>query len=146
MIVLDSTKSDVLRCGYVKSFINTESSYYINNIKHKTMFSDGLCYTGYLWDCLLKPCIISEHDADRLLEKKQNIFIMWDIHSCDRIFIPDYWKFPKTRILYTDIWLGTLKAELPEDIYLFDESLSWSIIYTHESDPNGNRYCLSVDK
>ena len=99
MIILDSKKSDALRGNYIKNFVDTDSTYYKENIEQKTMFSDGLCYTGYLWDCLLNPSIISESKADQLLKDKQKIFIMWDIHSCERILIPDYWKFPKTRIL-----------------------------------------------
>lgn len=106
------------------------------------MFSDGLCYTGYLWDCLLNPYVIPKNGADKIMQGKRDVFIMWDIHSCDMIFIPDYWKFPKTRVLYADIWLDSFKNELPEDIYLFDETFNWSIIYTHETDANGKPYCL----
>ena len=39
---------------------------------------------------------------------------MWDIHSCERILIPDYWKFPKTRILFTDAWQESFKQNLPK--------------------------------
>ena len=145
MIVLDATKSDALRCEYIKAFVNTASPYYEENIERKTMYSDGVCYTGYLWDCLLNPSIISEHEAQQLLKDKRCIFIMWDIHSCERILIPNYWKFPKTRILRTTAWLETFKADLPEDVYLFDDTLSWSVIFTHETDAKDNRYCLYID-
>ena len=73
MIILDSKKSDALRCNYIKNFVDTASTYYKENIEQKTMFSDGLCYTGYLWDCLLNPSIISESKADQLLKDKQKI-------------------------------------------------------------------------
>ena len=146
MIILDSKKSDALRCNYIKNFVDTASTYYKENIEQKTMFSDGLCYTGYLWDCLLNLSIISESKADQLLKDKQKIFIMWDIHSCDRILIPDYWKFPKTRILGADNWLETFKDDLPEDVYVFDDTFSWSVIFTHETDVKENRYCLYVNK
>ena len=146
MNVLNLSTSNKLRREYIKTFINTTSSYYVKNIEQKMMFSDGLCYTGYLWDCLLNAQIISEYQADQLLQKKQKIFIMWDIHSCDRIFIPNYWKFPKSNILSVDIWSKSLKIELPEDIYVFDDTFSWSVIYTHETDAKDERYCLFVDK
>ena len=71
MIILDSTKSEALRCNYIKSFVDTASVYYKNNIEQSTMFSDGLCYTGYLWDCLLNPNIILESKADQLLQEKR---------------------------------------------------------------------------
>ena len=71
---------------------------------------------------------------------------MWDIHSCDRIFIPDYWKFPKNAVLFADAWKDTFRRELPEDIYVFDDTLSWSVIFTHETDEKAESYCLFVDK
>lgn len=146
MTILDLTKSDILRCEYIKNFINTSSLYYKENIEQKIMFSDGLCYTGYLWDCLLKPTVISEYEASQFLQGKQRIFIMWDIHSCERILIPDYWKFPKTNILFTDAWQESFKQNLPEDVYVFDDTFSWSVIFTHETNENEERYCLFVDK
>lgn len=145
MIILDSKKSDVLRGNYIRNFVDTASTYYKENIEQKTMFSDGLCYTGYLWDCLLKPSIILENKAEQILQEKRKIFIMWDIHSCDRILVPDYWKFPKTKVLYADAWAKTFKDDLPEDIYVFDGTFSWSVIYTHETDLKNNRYCLFVE-
>ena len=144
MIILDLTKADVLRCDYIKNFVNTASSYYKENIEQKVLFSDGPCYTGYLWDCLLNASIISEREADQLLKNKKKIFIMWDIHSRDRILIPNYWKFPKSSILCADSWIETLKNDLPEDVYVFDDTLSWSVIYTHETDTKNMRYCLLV--
>lgn len=76
MIVLDSTRSDALRCNYIKSFVDTVSAYYKKNIENKTMFCDGLCYTGYLWDCLLDQKAISESEADQILRGKRKILIM----------------------------------------------------------------------
>jgi len=146
MNILDSTKSDALRNEYIKNFINTSSQHYKENIERKTLFRDGLCYTGYLWDCLLNPIIISEDKAEQLLEEKRTIYIMWDIHSCERIFIPDYWKYPKTKILCVDAWTESIKHTLPEDVYVFDDTFSWSVIFTHETDEKEERWCLFADK
>ncbi len=146
MIILDSAKSDALRGGYIEKFINTSSNYYKKNIENKTIFSDGECYTGYLWDCLLDKSVILEYEADKILQGRRNVFIMWDIHSCDRIFIPNYWKYPKSSVLCADAWLENLKDDLPEDVYVFDDTFSWSVIYTHETDEKEQRYCLYIDK
>lgn len=145
MIILDELQSNELRCQYVQHFIDSTSNYYVEKIENKKMFSDGLCYTGYLWDCLKNPQVISESKANQLLQEKEQIFIMWDIHSCDRIFIPNYWNFPKSRILYVNKWLNDFKSELPEDIYLFDDTFNWSIVYTHETDKDGFRYCVYLN-
>ena len=144
MVILDEFKSNELRCKYIGSFVDTTSDYFVKNIEIKTKFSDGECYVGYLWDCLQNPQVISASKANEILKEKSNIFIMWDIHSCERIFIPNYWKYPKTRILSTDKWRDSLKVELPEDIYLFDETFRWSVVFTHETDEKGRDYCIYI--
>lgn len=146
MIVLNALKSDELRYKYIQSFVDSTSNYYIENIERKTRFCDGLCYVGYLWDCLIDPKVITESEATQILEGKMGIFIMWDIHSCERILIPNYWKYPKTRVLYTNKWLDAMKSDLPEDVYIFDDTFSWSVVFTHETDTKGDRYCIYLDK
>ena len=145
MIILDSTESNAIRSNYINKFIKTSSCYYKENIEQTVLFSDGLCYVGYLWDCFLNPIVISEYKADQLLKGKNGIYIMWDIHSCERILTPDYWKFPKSAVLYTDTWSEIPKDDLPEDVYVFDATFRWSIIYTHETDEKDTRFCLCVD-
>lgn len=146
MILIDNENSNLLRDKYVDKFINKFSSYYFNNIQHLKKYSDGLYYSGYLWDCLQKPNVISESKADCILQGKKNIYIMWDLHSNDKVLIPNYWKFPKNSILYYEKWFADCKEELPEDIYVFDDSFNWSVIYTHEELKPGKRYCLYIDK
>ena len=145
MNILDAIKSDELRSEYIQSFVDTTKDYYLELIKHKTEFSDGLCYIGYLWDCLKNPKVISEAEASLILQGKQNLYIMWDIHSCERILIPNYWKYPKTSVLSTEMWSVSFKEELPEDIYLFDDTFSWSVIFTHETDEQNNNFCLYIE-
>ena len=145
-MVLNLEKSNYFRSKYIESFVDTSSLYYIDRIKHTKKFSDGRCYTGYLWDCLVNADIIDEDKAEAILREKQNICVMWDIHSCDRIFIPNYWKYPKTSVLFLNKWSECQKKDLPEDIYIFDHTFSWSVILTHEIDLNNERYCLYIDK
>lgn len=145
MNVLDNLQSDKLRSEYIRNFVDTTKEYYVNLIEQKTKFSDGVCYIGYLWDCLKNPQVIPEAEAKRILQEKQNIYIMWDIHSCERILIPNYWKYPKESVLSVDSWLASLKSSLPEDIYLFDDTFSWSVIFTHETDEQNNNFCLYTE-
>lgn len=132
MNILNFTESSFLREKFINSFINKESNYYKSNILNEEMFSDGMCYRGYLWDCLHHCKNISLRESLTFLETKKNIYIMWDIHSKDRIFIPNYWKYPKHSILLIESWSECFLEDLPEDIYLFDETFSWCVIYTHE--------------
>ena len=142
MTVLDQEKSDALRRQYINAFVNTESLHYKEYVEQKKTFSDGMCYTGYLWDCFLHPRVVSKKQLELQLKEKRNIYIMWDIHSCERIFIPDYWKFPKESVLFSETWQDAYKDILPEDIYIFDDTFSWSAVYTHEIDLQNEDYCL----
>lgn len=65
-----------------------------------------------------------------------------DIHSCERIFADEYWKFGKDAVLKIN-FETLIKGEiyLPEDIYIFDENLTWTLIKTHEN-IKGKCYCL----
>lgn len=145
MTVLGQSKSDILRNEYISAFVNCDSPHYKKFIEQKRMFTDGMCYVGYLWDCLLNMDVISEYRAKMMLTEKRDVFIMWDIHSCERIFIPDYWKYPKTSVLYAAEWSDSLMSDLPEDLYLFDETFMWSVIFTHETNDKGRRYCLYAE-
>ena len=145
MKILDAVKSDKLRSKYIQNFVDTTKKYYIELIENKTEFSDGLCYIGYLWDCLKDPKVISEAEASRILQGKKDLYIMWDIHSCERIHIPNYWKYPKTSVLTTNMWADAFKSNLPKDIYLFDDTFRWSVIFTHETDEKENNYYLYVE-
>lgn len=130
------------RSAYVDKFINTNSEYYKKHIEFKRQFSDGMCYTGYLWDCLINPSVIKIQEIVNFRVVLKNVLVFWDIHSKDRILIPDYWKFGKDHVLKLkfDSLIDNLKY-LPEDLYIFDESLEWTIVLTHE-DNNGERICI----
>lgn len=86
--------------------------------------------------------MIEELYIDKMAGKLNSVYVFWDIHSCERIFIKDYWKFDKDPVLKLDIKM-LLKGEkyLPEDIYIFDKSFTWTFIKTHE-DIERKRYCL----
>lgn len=145
MIILNSQESDLLRSVYTEEFVNTCEPYYKEHIEQKRMFIDGMCYIGYLWDCLLKKDVVSEYRAKQMLAGRRDVFIMWDIHSCERIFIPDYRRYPKTSVLCAEEWSDSLMSDLPEDLYLFDETFRWSVIFTHETNDKGRRYCLYAE-
>ncbi|MCH5183679.1 MAG: hypothetical protein J1E00_05830 [Oscillospiraceae bacterium] len=142
MIILDPDKSNDLRQKYVDTFIDRNIDLYVERILRLIEFSDGLCYTGYLWDCFQSPNVIPEIEIMQKLKGKKNVYIMWDIHSVDNIHIPNYWKYPKNRVLFVDEWSEELRNDLPEDIYIFDDSFTWSAVYTHETDINEEPYCL----
>src|SRR5437899_2226000 len=90
-----------LRTCYIERFVDTSSDHYRRDIATLVQCSDGMCYRGYLWDCLRKPWQrVTEHFIIECLRAKSELaYVLWDIHSRGRIFIPDYWKFPKEAVL-----------------------------------------------
>ena len=143
MRILNEQKASNIRKNFINSMINKNSEYYINNIHKLHSFKDGFCYIGYLWDCFNSFEQKDESYCLNYIESLDEIYVMWDIHSCERIFIPDYWKYPKESIIaLSHTEYIKLKNSFPEDIYIFDSSFSWCCALTHESDEDGNRYCL----
>ena len=136
----------VLRCKYIEKFIDTSKDHYDKYIRTVKKFSDGICYEGYLWDCIINPTVIGFDEVIACREKLNKILIFWDINSKDRIFIKDYWKFGKDSMLRLDFgdFLDNIEF-FPEDVYIFDESLEWSLVLTHEYDSCGiNRICAKM--
>lgn len=139
VLVLDAVIAQQYRKKYIDAFVDTNTEFYKQNIENLKQFSDGKCYTGYLWDCLKNPTVIDWKIIESYASLFTKVLVFWDIHSCDRIFIPDYWKFPKDACIemsYMDLLQN--KEFLPEDIYIFDKTFSWTIIFTHETDLDNN--------
>ncbi len=133
MNILTGVKANKYRENYINAFVNKNSEIYLNHICVLNKYIDGYCYDAYLWDSLKNPCVKTEKDCMKLLKSYENLYAFWDIHSCEKIVIPNYWKFPKSAVVnltYLD-FLAHIN-DFPEDIYFFDETYSWSVVLTHE--------------
>lgn len=138
-----SPESSFLREAYIDTFVDRTSDYYKSKIEKTLVFSDGICYTGYLWDCLYVHNRVSFTYVKHFLQNRVDpVYIFWDIHSSDLIHIKGYWKYPKDVVLIvspSDI-LDVIPT-LPEDCYFFDDSLTWTIALTHEEINYKRRIC-----
>ena len=140
MTILPKDQAETIRQLYIETFVDTEMDFYINNIQTLKEFSDGMRYTGYLWDCLKNAKSKSKFFCNDHLGRQGELYVFWDLHSKDRIFIENYWKYPIDSVLRMNYdELRKLENDLPEDIYIFDDTFEWSIAYTHEDDLKGNR-------
>ena len=142
--ILDKKLGDTLRAQYCNKFVNVNEETYQEQITSRHKFIDGYCYLGYLWDYIINPIVIREEDITQKAADLSKIYVFWDIHSCERILIKDYWKFDRDAVLKMNI--ATLlqgESYLPEDIYIFDESFTWTFIKTHEY-IQGKRFCLKA--
>jgi len=140
----EGNEKNQIRAAYCSSFFNVNSDGFKTAIEKKQKFSDGFCYVGYLWDYPVNPAQIEISYLVSEVRKRKDIYVLWDIHSCERILIENYWKFGKDDVLLLD---GNTLTEslhlLPEDIYIFDSSYTWTMILTHEYFGDV-RYCLEM--
>ena len=145
MQILNQYQADEYRKRYINKYINTNSKFYIDRIETLTQFSDGLCCTGYLWESLKSPMFIHEEQIETYRSKLKQVLIFWDNNSKDRIYIKDYWKFGKKTMVRVAYNLFLDHAHFfPEDVYLTDETLQWTIVFTHEDDINNRRLIMQV--
>lgn len=146
MKVYEGKIADDYRNKFVQSFVNCESAYFKDHIQILQEFADGDCYVGYLCDCLKNPIVDSEENVLKRIENtKEPLLVIWDIHSCDQIFIPNYWKYPKHAVLemnYEEYF--RVQPSLPEDHYVFTAEYKWAVALTHE-EVDFKRWCLFVE-
>jgi hypothetical protein len=141
MVLIDAEKSDFLRQKYISTFVDMHSKFYKEHILKTKNCIDGCCYSGYLWECFGNFNVIDESLGENILEKYKDFYVFWDINSCEKILIPNYWKFPKKSFLKINYFdFISIKSQLPEDIYLFTDDMSFTIAFTHEY-INGKRFC-----
>lgn len=149
--IVPDNKKGKLRNSFVEAFVNTSTEYYKKYISNLKEYPDGLCYDGYLWDSLkvdYEQVESSMEDAIQYLKEKDTVYVMWDIYSLYRV--AEYRiltnKYPKDTIIKTDSlelckfildeWKWEFASDnqyLPEDIYIFDETMKWFVIFTHET-------------
>lgn len=161
MIVFDQEYSNYLREMYIGQFVNTNSNYYKKRIEAVTECEDGKYYKGFLWDCLKQPdglqCKLGSvpfsvpaRKVKRKLDGRKNVYIMMDLHSSERTWgaltdVQHEFRMKyRTKVICLEEWPDEIERAFPEDIYIFDDSLEWSFILTHEWYGDDSRLCFEV--
>lgn len=152
---VDAKCAKQLREKFIKCFVDTESEYF------RDYYDESDEYVRhFLWDRLKdysaeKHCCTQEQAA-QFLERFDSVYFMWDFWREGTVFADEYrGAVIKTSggelgQLSVDEWNAEIEAEkhdcyiehpqLPSDIYIFDDSFSWYVIFTHEFDD-----CDSLD-
>lgn len=148
--VVGRPANTLLRQRYTDRFIDTTLDHYEEHIATLRQCEDGLCYAGYLWVFIkgnekYQYERTMEQALSYLLEKSQ-VYVMWDLFSKERIRLKKVLtdNYPKDTVIAMavdelcrtitsewDVWDDTTRY-LPEDIYIFDDSMQWTVIFTHE--------------
>ena len=164
---LNIFESRKIRDLFVNSFVDQTTERY-KMIKEIDSQSGSL----YLWDTLLKPfsTIVNYYSAINHLQNSSNkVFLMMDIqrrnrgseetqfnlylkkHNYEREAVFELLASEVAELYRIDneIHTGWMPSDLNllEDIYVFDESFKWLIVFTHEQvdliDTNYHRLCFS---
>ncbi len=152
--VLDQAYADRLRNDFVERFTDRSLPFY-QKVLRLRQYYDGMCYAGYMWEVLKKPYAVVDRDtALSLLDGKGCVYVMWDKRTMQKVAQAFQYRVPKDMIIQTDgkglseqlrSDLAGLRGKasfLPEDLYIFDGSLEWYIIFTHEPDENNRMMCM----
>lgn len=149
--IIPDDRAKLLRERFIAEFIDTASENYLH-------YYDKNEYCGrFLWDSLnAAGGVVTQEQAAEFLTRFDRVYFMWDFWRKGTVFADEY---PNTVIetgggelgrLAVGEWNAEIEAEkrdcyiehpqLPSDIYVFDDSLSWCVVFTHESND-----CDSLD-
>ena len=142
--ILPPAESAALREAYLNAFVDRSSDHYRQYVENRIRFSDGEHYTGYLWDNLRSGVRITSQRFAHEIVRYPEVRVMADDHSRNRVISAPLWPYPpySVVVLPPNLLLELLPA-FPEDIYVFDSTVSWTLIRTHEHDAK-RRICLAV--
>lgn len=168
--IVNPTKAAELRAAFIKAFVDTSTECYqaIEKEKPTDIVYDHYIHR-YLRDTLYweRCAAIPFRRAIQVISEKRRVYSMWDIRPRDILSSSgESWLTPpKPRYLklyesdtiiewdadelaaLTERELGgydstnCLEISIPEDLYVFDDSFSWCVIFTHDA-IDGERYCL----
>jgi hypothetical protein len=142
--ILSPEDSAFWRQIYLEAFVDTDSEHYRRYIASPRTFSDGVHYEGYLWDCLRWPADITFQRFCHEVVRHPAVMVMADDHSGDRIIGAPLWPYRQSSVVrFTPRALLESLESLPEDLYVFDDSVGWTLVLTHENDGR-RRLCLAV--
>jgi len=139
--IVRGEEADSLRKRFVDRFVDTESTGWKRILERTREYKDGVAYQGYLWEALARWERMSEDDVLAELERADGTWLaLWDVNTSENIFVPDYWKFPKSAILRgAPATLAAGRELLPEDVYFVPDDFAYALVLTHEHDETGRR-------
>ena len=136
--VLLGEEAAEIRRRFVSEYVDVDSQYFKEHIATLKRYSDGEFYFGYLWDVIPNYTRISEEQAASVARGFGSSYSLWDLHSADNIWLPNYWKFPRDAVLKgTAIEIFHARPILPEDLYIIREDFDICLVLTHEEQPYG---------
>ena len=125
--IVPSVKANLLRETFIKKFVDTSSGHYRKHIETLRQDADDLFYDGIflMWDLLSKERL--SHKRFSLEYPKDTVISVPGDFLSQKVV--EEWNREQAA------WAADCMCEglwLPEDIYCFDETMEWYVIFTHE--------------
>jgi len=139
--ILSPEDSALWRQEYLGAFVDTSGEYYQRHIALPRQSR------GYLWDCLRSPSRITIQRFRHEVVRHAEVFVMAHDHPHNRIpGAPLWFRRPDSIVRFRPQALLQSLDSLPEDIYVFDSSVLWTLVLTHEDDgKRGVCYSVGID-
>lgn len=153
------------RNAFILEFVQT-GDWYREHIE-KSWMKNGLpYYSGFLWECMRFPdeIRVSEREGLQLLSEKDTVLFLFDFfdHERDSSYQPPNiepfnrpdWEHLVYRAKASDL-IDLIREErpgenepikLPQEVYIFDESLTWFIAFGGDDAPGNKRICIRCDR
>lgn len=134
MQIIQGKEAAELRELYAEAFLDTHGERYR---RYTAMPSMGL-----MWDCFPvsqgKKSVESERTCLWQIERRTEVYVIWDVYAYGwgmwhplPEFVPEHYATSSVMRMSAEEFLAHYK-EFPDDIYVFDDSLTWTVILTHE--------------
>ncbi|GAA4857212.1 hypothetical protein GCM10023310_40410 [Paenibacillus vulneris] len=118
-------QKDIIKNQYIEKFFSTNGEYYENYVN----VGDGY----YLWCCFkqqgqIYTFSVEEFGIEMDRTAAKDVFLFWDHH-----ILPDLMDLGRKELFTCSrqFLIDNVKA-FPRDFYVFDNTLEWTIIMTHE--------------
>lgn len=144
MMVISGNDARILRNKFINTFVDKNSKWY-HTLVEQVQESQGKYYYGYLWDSLFREHleIVGMDFVINNLRNRNYIYVFWDNHPKSYFtYRNPNWEYPRNCLLRLSFpeWEG-MKDLLPEDCYIFDDTMTWAIALTHEESSTGCSIC-----
>ncbi len=132
---LPKKQSRSLRDAYIRTFFDTDSDDYRTHY-FQLYWEQGV---GYLWGFLKKPFTpVHLEDVKQFLQQTDQVLFFWDSYSPIGTEISRKYVYK----MQTQKLLNQYNR-FTDDLYIFDETLTWTAVISHEPDPNGFYCCIA---
>ncbi|TNJ64026.1 hypothetical protein FE784_22215 [Paenibacillus hemerocallicola] len=124
---LPAEQATQLKAGYVEKFT---TGYNSNE-------------TPYLWERLIQYNPMKFEAIYQYVREDEDVCFFWDAHSSLGLLY-SLGREHIFKLLFKEVMYHYKQKNIPEDVYLFNESLSWTIALTHEPQNEHDWKCFSI--